>query len=89
MPYILKTRREPLDPLINDLLDQLGNMNAGAGDFNYTITSLLLGYLDLHGNRYEHFNTVHGILNCVDQEFYRRWTADYENEAKVRNGDVT
>jgi len=89
MPYILQKRREPLDPIVNQLLDALEKINAGAGDYNYVITSLLLGYIEFHGTRYEHFNTVHGILDCVGKEFYRRFTAPYEDEAKERNGDVT
>lgn len=89
MPYILQTRREKLDLAINDVLDGLEKINAGAGDYNYVITSLLLGFIELHGTRYEHFNTVHGILDCVGKEFYRRFTAPYEDQAKERNGDVT
>lgn len=89
IPYILQKRREPLDPLINQLLDALEKLNAGAGDYNYVITSLLLGFIECHGTRYEHYNTVHGILDCVGKEFYRRFTAPHENEAKARNGDVT
>jgi hypothetical protein len=88
MPYILQKRRDSLDPTINALLDELEKINAGAGDYNYVITSLLLGFIDFHGTRYEHFNTVHGILDCVGREFYRRFTAPYEDQAMIRNGDV-
>lgn len=88
MPYILPTRRERLDNEIEMLLDKLEDINAASGDYNYVITRLLLGYIELHGKRYEHFNTVDGILGCVQKEFYRRWTSGYEDSAIKRNGDV-
>ncbi|MCE9623991.1 MAG: hypothetical protein K8R69_00845 [Deltaproteobacteria bacterium] len=79
MPYITPPQRQKLDkdPRPTD-----------AGELNYTITRYLLSYLEDKGLKYSTLNEIMGVLNCVTQEFYRRWAAPYE-DLKIRdNGDV-
>jgi len=80
MPYIKKEDRERL---------ATGELPKNAGELNYTITKLLLNYMKAKGTNYAHVNEVMGALNCVTQEFYRRWAAPYEDQKIAENGDVT
>ena len=79
MPYIKSEDRERLET---------GADPQNPGELNYLITKMLLKYLKLKGKNYAHLNEVMGVLNCVTQEFYRRWAAPYEDEKIKENGDV-
>jgi len=79
MPYVDKILREKIDS---------GNYEPiEAGELNYKITKIVLGYL---GNEphYKEFNDVLGVLTAIQHELYRRRIADYENDAIKRNSDV-
>jgi hypothetical protein len=80
MPYIDRSTRRIL------LTEGIPPVNAG--DLNYMITKYCDAYLRTKGRRYEHINTVIGVLECAKQEFYRRIAAPYENEKIAENGDV-
>ena len=79
MPYIKTEQRQKLDkdPRPDD-----------PGSLNYLLTRQLLSYLELKGKSYSTINEIMGVLNCVTQEFYRRWAAPYEDEKIRENGDV-
>ncbi len=80
MPYIKPEQRERLAK---------GENPTDSGELNYTITRILLQYLERKGKNYAHINEIMGVLNCVTQEFYRRWAAPYEDQKIQENGDVT
>lgn len=79
MPYIKAQQRADLAS---------GKFPQDAGELNYSITQMLLRYLEAKGQCYATFNEIHGVLSCVSQEFYRRWTAPYEDQKKAENGDL-
>jgi len=70
------------------------------GRTNYAI-SMLLGYLYHYPpslviddpktplrNRYGNYERAMGLLSCIQQEFYRRKVAEYENLKIDENGDL-
>jgi len=79
MPYIKPEQRQKLDkdPRPSD-----------PGELNYLLTRQLLRYLEDKGMKYATINEIMGVLNCVTQEFYRRWAAPYEDQKILENGDV-
>ena len=79
MPYI-KSRRERLDMNPRDA--------ENAGELNYVITTLLIGYLHSKGLSYQNINEVVGVLECAKQELYRRVVGKYEDQKIAQNGDV-
>ncbi|MFO1519579.1 MAG: hypothetical protein U1F57_07980 [bacterium] len=79
MPYIKIEQREQLAK---------GKKPEDAGELNYQITRLLLEYLQEKGERYASYNEIMGVLQCVSQEFYRRWVVPYEDRKMKENGDV-
>lgn len=58
------------------------------GVLNYNIHQLIFQYLDHNGLSYTTINEVLGVLNAVNQEFYRRVAVPYEEEKRQQNGDV-
>jgi hypothetical protein len=74
MPYIPTNRR--------------GAAPVDAGELNYAITKLIDTYLQQRGVRYEHINTLIGVLECAKLELYRRIAGPYEDKKCQENGDV-
>ena len=60
---------------------------ADAGHLNYQTHQLIDTFFTQHGRRYDTFNAVMGVLECVKQELYRRMIADYEQIKMRQNGD--
>jgi hypothetical protein len=58
-----------------------------AGELNYAITRLVLGFLG-PSPRYQNFNDAIGALEGAKLELYRRVVAPYEDRKIVENGDV-
>ncbi len=87
MPYILRERREKLDPYIDALCTQLNVLGSEEGDLNYSITKLVLAKWKDEA-RYTTISRITGVLENVKQEFYRRHAGPYEDEAILRNGDI-
>lgn len=84
MPYIKQPQRPALDK-------HLGPLNAHivtAGELNYAITRLCLGFVGGQP-RYDDFNKVMGVLACAAAELYRRHVAPYEDQKIAENGDVS
>jgi len=88
MPYIKREDRAEIDDQIDELVKQLKTFDDGKvdGALNYTITRLLeLTYDDIN---YFTINRVVGVINCVENEYYRRKAAPYEDRKKLLHGDV-
>jgi hypothetical protein len=77
VPYIRKDRR--------DAVHEGGAITYG--ELNYELTTRILEFLP-YSPRYEDFQSVIGLLECMKQEFYRRLVAPYEDKKKEENGDV-
>ncbi len=97
MPYIAPKDRKKVDPLIDQLAEQIAkeaksykNDAAFAGLLNYTCTRLALKVVRiLFGEiRYWIIATVVGTFNNVAEEFYRRLGVPYENKQIKKSGDV-
>jgi hypothetical protein len=84
MPYIKPTDRPNLD----DIISTLDIFELDVGDINYLVTKLLKEYISIHGENYENYNSLVGVLECIKQEFYRRQIAPYEDIKIRQNGDV-
>ncbi len=82
MPYIEKRRMElraylaPIMKVSESLTD---------GELNFVITNLLLS---TYPESYSDYNSLIGVLECVQLELYRRRIAKYEDKKKNENGDV-
>lgn len=95
MPYIVKSERQKLDALINQVVSTIRSMDSSEdltthdGRLNYTICRILIGVLELVGKpKYHKANACMGILACVQAELYRRLTAPYEDQKIAENGDI-
>lgn len=79
MPYITQERRKELqvtpEPMRN------------AGELNFTITTLLVQYLE-YNKGYQAYNDCLGVLEGAKLELYRRLVAPYEDHKIKENGDV-
>lgn len=84
MPYIKPTRKEVLEPLVDQITQRCDN----AGDVTYVIYALAKKWIDLSGMNYKNLSGVVGCMDCAKTEFYRRIVAPYEDEKIKENGDV-
>jgi cystathionine beta-lyase family protein involved in aluminum resistance len=80
MPYIKKEARTEISDGRRPLTT--------AGELNYAITVLLLGYTRVHGLSYQTLNEVVGVMECAKQEYYRRLAVPYEEMKILENGDL-
>lgn len=85
MPYIDQTSRELIDPMLKDV--QIEDM--GAGELNYTITSLCHRWIRRKGLKYINLAIVFGVLITALLELYRRIVAPYEDKKIRENGEVS
>jgi len=87
MPYIKPEERPRYDQLIQQVVEQFRTLSPGSldGHLNYFITKLLV---NLYEPSYFNFNRVQGLLGCIQQEFYRRRVAPYEDDKMEQHGDV-
>lgn len=97
MPYIQKSDRKNLDPLIDKLAKQIVDESkkydydaAFAGLLNYTCTRLALKIVRLRFGkmRYWLIAALTGVFKNVADEFYRRAGVPYEDLQIRKNGDV-
>lgn len=79
MPYVDPVSRKKLD---------MGLLPENPGELNYSITTLIMDYLENTDRRYGDYNAVIGVLECAKQELYRREISPYEDKKKMENGDV-
>lgn len=80
MPYIKKEDRDAL------LTRARGPQTQG--ELNYSITVLLIYYMNCKGKSYQTINDILGALDGASKEFYRRVAAPYEDTKIAENGDV-
>ncbi len=97
MPYITQQDRHPLDPLIDQLAQQIvtqakaHNYDAAfAGLLNYSCTRLALKVIQLQFGalRYWLIAITTGVFHNIADEFYRRLGTPYEDKQIAKNGDV-
>ena len=86
MPYIKHVRRVALEFKDNPMA--LGRLCESAGELNYVLTRVILGYLEAAPEGYAHYNAVLGVLSAVSQELYRRRIVPFEEQKCRENGDV-
>lgn len=87
MPYIKKEERRKFDELIKQMIEALRKepLESQDGAINYIVSKVLLG---VYEPRYFNFNRAMGVLECIKQEFYRRFIARYEDGKIKENGDI-
>ena len=83
MPYIIPEDRQAIDEALKDLT------LSTEGELNYAITVLMHKYIKNKGLRYQHLNSVAGVLSCAQAEFYRTVVAPYEDKKIKENGGVS
>ncbi len=93
MPYIKSEDREIYDEEIRKIADTVVANQKNPGHLNYIISKTLsLVYsIDSKYKRtenYKNHNEVIGILECVKQEWYRKFTAPYEEYKEAENGSI-
>lgn len=92
MPYINPLKREVLDPVVDELLNSLRELesddpvNSMAGNLNYVFTRLLNRVYSTP--RYDDINEAVGVLECCKLELYRRLAVPYEENKRFYNGDA-
>jgi len=84
MPYIKPEERPKFKKGLDNLMPNIEN----AGQLNYVLTNLFLGYLKHNGKNYQNINDIVGALTCAKDEFYRTIVGPYENTKIIENGDV-
>ena len=87
MPYIVKERRDEINPLLIELIKELRKEETTAGDINYAISQIIWKTYDASPG-YARANSLMGVLQGVQSEFYRRKVAPYEDEKIEENGDI-
>jgi hypothetical protein len=88
MPYITQTRRDEIDPALEEFQKSIAHLNLGVGDLNYIISNLVWDEYNKKPS-YGQANNLLGVLSGVNMEFYRRKVAPYEEEKMEENGDLT
>ncbi len=89
MPYIIKEKRNALDPAISNLTTAFKALNDDenfAGNLNYVISKLLKTLYP--APNYQRFNDMIGALECCKLELYRKRIAPYEDGKERENGPV-
>lgn len=76
MPYIPQDER-----------DSAIHTPRSAGQLNFAITQLLVGYVEHEGLCYQTINDIVGAMECCKSEFYRRIVVPYEETKRKENGD--
>lgn len=81
MPYIDSKTKERIEPHDSSSIRT-------AGELNYTITTLIKGYLEFKGESYQTYNDIMGALEGAKLELYARKVRPYEDKKIKENGDV-
>lgn len=89
MPYIKREERKSYQQHIEAIAELIPRERlARPGHMNYVV-SLLIDRVYGQNMRYADHNEVLGFLSGVQQEFYRRKTAPYEDEKISTEGDLS
>ena len=84
MPYIKQDDRMKFDKHVKKLVSEIES----TGEINYVISTILIGMMKKHGKDYDELNGLMGVINCVQQEFYRKVAAPYEELKEKDNGGI-
>lgn len=87
MPYIPKEKREPLDPLIAKLIQELEKLpiEKQDGALNYVVTKILRS---VYPESYFHLNRAVGVLSAIQAEYFDKVVKPYEDKKLKENGDI-
>ena len=91
MPYIVREKREVLDPIIEDLINALRGLQSddptdnAQSNISYVISQVLDR---MYVADYQEINNALGMLFASALEYYRRVGAPYENQKAFENDDV-
>jgi len=86
MPYIKKNCRVDIDTALDRMPEFYGSFEClESGELNYLITKILLS---TKPKRYEDYNKLVGVLECVKLELYRKRISKYEDKKCEENGEV-
>jgi len=85
MPYIDQKGRQIIDPMLKGVRVE----EMGAGELNYTITSLCHRWIVCKGLKYINLAAVFGVLITALLELYRRIATPYEDKKIQENGEVS
>ena len=92
MPYLKEKDRERYTDAIVEieevLIERFAVKHDVAGDMNYIITEIMVGFFNRNKLNYSRINMFMGALECCKLELYRRLAAPYEDEKIKENGDV-
>lgn len=83
MPYIKQKDRAEFNEVLKAVPDIINT-----GNLNYIISKLCIKYLHEFDLKYSTINEIIGVLNCVQQEFYRKIACDYEDKKEIENGTI-
>ena len=86
MPYIKPEQRKKFEEVL-EYLDRFIRIE-NCGELNYLLTKVILIYLNQKGERYQTYNDIIGVLECIKQELYRKKIAEYENLKENQNGTI-
>jgi hypothetical protein len=92
VPYIKQDKRDPFDPIIDQLHNELVNAecdddsNNTEGNLNYIITRLLMKVYS--SPSYREINDAIGMLESCKLEYYRKVAVPYEENKSYENGEV-
>lgn len=84
MPYIKKQDRAKHDEILRDIDYFILDM----GDINYFVSSMLKMYIEVHGESYNCYNSLIGVVECIKLELYRRQVSPYEDVKIGQNGAI-
>lgn len=85
MPYIQQKDREKFKEIL-EIINKIPIESEG--NLNYLITNLCLKFIRENKISYSRLNSVIGVLNCVELEFYRKVILNYEEQKIIQNGDI-
>ena len=84
MPYIEKSDKSYLEPLVESLMLEVGTV----GELTYAISVMCDRFANKFRLNYAEIAHVMGALECTKHEFYRRVAVPYEESKKELNGDI-
>lgn len=94
MPYINEYARKELDECIDNMVSCLTHDNGLTdtefisilGEINYSFSRILAKSMGKIS--YSKIAMITGVLQNIQQEFYRRIASPYEDKKIVENGDI-
>ena len=87
MPYIKPEDRVKWKSTIDDVVKKIDGLPTEQvdGELNYLFSSIVKS---VYKPKYFNFNRAIGMLECVRQEFYRKFVAPYEDKKEEENGKI-